>query len=391
MGLVSVRSVRDFVEQKNAEAIRARRRIEQRAREAAARAARSGSRWAEDAKKRINDETAAYRQLFKRELGRSLPKVTKALASQSGLQGYVPIIGAMVDPKATAHAVINSVKQGAGAVRAGGRGLEDELLQGQANELWAKSRAVIGDGGPGGFEDRYKANLRHEEALDARDRAAHPQARLLGRDMAATTQFAGHVAGLATGQYAPARLSEMDQLLRNRKVEHPDLLPSLVPFAGSAQEAVADYQDGDYLGTAGNAALAVSDALLLGTLVKTGGKAGYKIGGKALSPVWKNVRARMARRGHIAPGQHGHHAIIPQGGVGKYVPDVIKNNPLNITIAKDISTHKRLHGRDLKLGLPKFTLWERVQHGTPTWVPHALGHHVIEAGMTSKRYADRDD
>ena len=119
--------------------------------------------------------------------------------------------------------------------------------------------------------------------------------------------------------------------------------------------------------------------------------AGYKFGGKALSPGWKNVRARLATRGHVGKGQHVHHAIIPNGGWGKKVPEVIRNNPLNLTFPEDISIHKRLHGRDLKLGLPKFTLWERLQHGTPTWVPFALGHHMVEGGMTFKGSKDGDD
>jgi len=387
MRLVTMRSVKDYVERQKIEALRAAEKLERELRAAASRTARSGTKVVQNVQGDIERETGAY----KRRVERALPAATRALASQPALRGYAPVIGAIAYPKETARAVINTVKQGVGAVRAGERGFEDELLQGQANELWAGYRTLTGEGADGSIRKRYASNLRQEEALDARDRAEYPQARLSGRDVAATGRFAGHTAALAVGVNPQGRLAEMDQLLRNRRVEHPGLLPSLVPFAGSAQEAVADYQDGDYLGAAGNAALAASDALLLGTVVKTAGKAGYKIGGKALSPTWKNVRGRMATRGHIGKGQHGHHAIIPNGRWGKKVPEVIRNSPLNITIAKDISTHKRLHGRDLKLGLPKFTLWERVQHGTPTWVPHALGHHVIEAGMTSKRYADRDD
>lgn len=387
MGLVTERSVTNYLEQKRLDAIRAAKRVERQVRAAAAQAARSGAKVVQDVQQRIEREAGVYRQ----QVRQALPTVTKALVTQAGLQGLAPVIGAIAYPKETARAVVDSARQGAGAVRAGARGFEDEILQGQANELRAGYRTLTGQGGDASMRERYASNLRREEALDARDRLEHPQARLRGRDVAATGRFAGHAAALAAGVNPQIHLKEMDQLLRNREVEHPDLLPSLVPFAGSAQEAVADYQDGDYLGAAGNAALAVSDALLFGTIVKTAGKAGYKFGGKALSPTWQNVRARMATRGHIGKGQHGHHAIIPNGRWGKRVPEVIRNSPLNIVFPRDISTHKRLHGRDLKLGLPKFNPLDRVRYGTPPWVAYALGHHALEGGMTLKRHTDPDD
>ncbi|WP_197422640.1 hypothetical protein [Phenylobacterium sp. CCH12-B4] len=154
-------------------------------------------------------------------------------------------------------------------------------------------------------------------------------------------------------------------------------MESMIPVWGSGREALADLHDGDYVGAAGNGAMALSDvALAKGVLVALG-KGAVKVGG---SYAWRSkpwdeapgVRRWMGEKGYLKPGEHGHHGIVPQGGWGKAVPDYIKNQPWNIK-GLDRVTHGRIHGRYTVDGvkLPRFGLAERVWHGTPTWTKPA--------------------
>lgn len=152
---------------------------------------------------------------------------------------------------------------------------------------------------------------------------------------------------------------------------HPGFVESLVPVWGSAREAVADANDGDVVGAVGNGLLAVSDLVPGGALVKTAGKGAIKgaakLGG---SSTWKATRSWMGRRGLIDKGMEGHHALIPNGGWGKNVPERIKNQPWNIT-ALPKETHRRIHSKFG--GQPRYPVLERTWIGTPTW-----GKAVVE-------------
>jgi hypothetical protein len=152
-------------------------------------------------------------------------------------------------------------------------------------------------------------------------------------------------------------------------VGHPGFAESLIPVWGSGREAVADFQDGDYVGAALNGGLAASDLFLAGAggkaLIKTIAKAATKAGGKrVLSTTWNATRARMKNEGYIPPGQQGHHWLIPQNGWGKSVPAKIKNAHWNV-MPRPAHVHKRIHTRDLIGGKPRFNFAERYLYGTP--------------------------
>ena len=163
-------------------------------------------------------------------------------------------------------------------------------------------------------------------------------------------------------------------------VGHPGTLESLAPIWGSGREALADLHDGDYLGAVGNGVMAASDVVLAKAVLTGLYKGALKIGG---SHAWRSkpwdevpgVRKWMGEKGHLKPGQHGHHGLIPQNGWGKAVPDFIKNQPWNIKGLNPV-THGRIHGRYTVDGvkLPRFNPVERVWHGTPAWTkPAATG------------------
>jgi hypothetical protein len=108
----------------------------------------------------------------------------------------------------------------------------------------------------------------------------------------------------------------------------------------------------------------------------------------------RGVRQWMGDMGFAEKGQPVHHALIPQNGWGKWVPDFIKNQPANLKPSDNL-THTRIHSASRKFGLPRFNAVERYLKGTPTWWKaanaSALGHAAKAAGLprsdTSARVA----
>lgn len=103
----------------------------------------------------------------------------------------------------------------------------------------------------------------------------------------------------------------------------------------------------------------------------------FKLGG---SHSWGATRKWLGKAGLAEKGQHMHHALIPNNGWGKKIPDVIKNQPWNLKATESPLHHTRIHGRSLKFGLPQFNALERYWHGTPTWWKAANGSAVVHAG-----------
>lgn len=178
---------------------------------------------------------------------------------------------------------------------------------------------------------------------------------------------------------------------RKSSVGHPGFAESLIPVWGSGREAVADFQDGDYVGAAANGALAVSDVFLAGAAVKAGAKiagraAAAAARGKPYSTTWNATQKRMKREGYLPKGQQGHHWLIPQNGWGKSVPEAIKNAHWNIK-PLDRTTHGRVHHR---VGdLPRYGLVERYLHGTPTTAKVLTGSAIGRPATAGKAQADR--
>jgi hypothetical protein len=98
----------------------------------------------------------------------------------------------------------------------------------------------------------------------------------------------------------------------------------------------------------------------------------------------KGAREWMGETGFVEEGQHAHHALIPNKGWGKSIPDAIKNQPANIKPMESPLTHTRIHSASRKFGLPRFNPIERYLHGTPTWWKaanaSAVGHTAQALG-----------
>ena len=199
------------------------------------------------------------------------------------------------------------------------------------------------------------------------------------RGQVSTTSDAG------TGQNAPPPAPQSASASGQSQSNHPGLAESLIPVWGSGREAVADWQDHNYVGAGLNGLLAASDLFLAGDVAKAVAKGGfYAIRGplfrKASEQAWRHVRETMGPEGvgMLEAGQHGHHWFAPQKSWGKNVPDMFKNHPINIKAMPDTATHMRITGR--YKGQPRFNQFDRWRYGTPTWskvaTVDALGHPI---------------
>jgi hypothetical protein len=218
------------------------------------------------------------------------------------------------------------------------------------------------------------------------------------------------------------KLRLMSQATEDFAKSHPGTAESLVPVWGSARESVADLYDGDYLGAAGNLALAASDLIpakaVGGIFVKAGMKGAGKVAaslkaGRRLETALKDGRQAAVRvvvppnaanwrgsvskwyreQGYREKGEAAHHWLIERNSVlGKKYPQLV--NQLWNLKPLDPVTHGRIHGPyTVRPGpqMPRFSLPDRVWNGTPAWakgvavgIPMRAGILTYEAQDSSK-------
>lgn len=153
----------------------------------------------------------------------------------------------------------------------------------------------------------------------------------------------------------------------------PGFIESLIPVWGSTRGLIADLKQGDRRGAAINGAMLLSELNPLAWGATALSKAGIRAAMKAgTSRTWNATRKRMARQGYFKEGETGHHWFFPQASTA---PLWIVNHPANI-VKLPADVHKRIHSRDLKNGLPRFNMAERLYYGTPSWLK-------VEAGRAS--------
>jgi len=67
----------------------------------------------------------------------------------------------------------------------------------------------------------------------------------------------------------------------------------------------------------------------------------------------------------LTAGQHMHHWLFHQNeGIGRYVPDWLKNQPFNLMPMPSAAFHTALHGK----GPNAMNFFARQWFGTPWWV-----------------------
>lgn len=147
----------------------------------------------------------------------------------------------------------------------------------------------------------------------------------------------------------------------------------VVHVLNEPREARRQVEQGHLVRGLVDGATAAAD-LELGRSVVSGVRRGsLKLSG---SHNWKQTRKWLGQKGLAEKGQHAHHALIPNGGWGKVVPDAIKNQPWNLKMTETPVHHIRTHGASRQFGLPRFNMLERYWHSTPTWWKAANGSAV---------------
>lgn len=159
----------------------------------------------------------------------------------------------------------------------------------------------------------------------------------------------------------------------------PGLAESFVPVWGSGREAINDFQTGHYVWGTVNGVMAASDVALVGYGVKALCKGAWKMG----SHTWSATRKWYGKTRGLPPNTQVHHWVIPQGGWGKAVPGVVKNQPWNLNPMRDWATHANIHGN----GPDPYNAVGKWWHGTPDWAKIAEGSI---AGKTGNAFRDDD-
>jgi len=166
------------------------------------------------------------------------------------------------------------------------------------------------------------------------------------------------------------------------KIARPNMAQSFIPVVGPAWEAAADLQDGNYGGAAFNGAMAVADALPVGTAVKGIRAAAKGIGVLKKGSLTANAAAKAYRRAGMAGvGEEIHHTV-PLNGTSRQAQDwrnhyaFLKNLP--------IEQHRRQTGSWLRDGvrMPQYGPLGKAWYGTTDWmktVPVGLAAYAADA------------
>lgn len=154
---------------------------------------------------------------------------------------------------------------------------------------------------------------------------------------------------------------------------------SFIPIIGSARDAYEDFENGRYWWGAFNTVMAVSDIFFVKSLFVAGGKLAAKTAFKTGSHTWGATRSWMGRTGQAAKGQPVHHWFLHQNqGIGKHVPEWIKNQPWNLMPMDNKLIHQSIHG----IGANPYNSIQKFYYGTPQWFKASgmYGINIIENG-----------
>lgn len=145
---------------------------------------------------------------------------------------------------------------------------------------------------------------------------------------------------------------------------------SFIPLWGSGRNAINDFQNSSYVSGTFNTALFVSDAFLVRSIV-----AGITKGGIQAMTLgnlrWggsNSYRSYYLKSGFTKPNQPLHHWLIHKNqGIGKSIPNFIKNQMWNLKPFPTASAHMRYgHGKNW-LGQPAPSKIAQLWFGIPTW------------------------
>lgn len=148
------------------------------------------------------------------------------------------------------------------------------------------------------------------------------------------------------------------------RIPRPNAAESFIPVVGPAWEAVGDLQDGNYGPAAFNGAMAIADALPIGTAFKGVNALRKGIGILKDGSVTADAARKVLRRvGMAGEGDEVHHAV-PLNGTGRNVQDWRNHYAFLKVLPKE--QHRRLTGS--WMGKPMYDPIRRAWYGTTDWM-----------------------
>jgi hypothetical protein len=152
----------------------------------------------------------------------------------------------------------------------------------------------------------------------------------------------------------------------------------MIPVWGSGRAAINDFQNGNYGWATFNAAMAVSDVFLVKSIATAGIKGAWKFG----SHSWRATRdwygqrygGRWFEKASLPRGVDVHHWLFHRNqGIGRFVPNAIKNQPWNLKVFHTQQLHFNAGHGWWHLDSPPYSRLGQFWYGTPDWTKAILG------------------
>jgi hypothetical protein len=170
------------------------------------------------------------------------------------------------------------------------------------------------------------------------------------------------------------------------RIPRPNTAETFIPVIGPAWEAAGDLQDGHYGDAAFNAAMAVADALPIGTALKGVNSLRKGIGVLKEGSVTADAARKVLRRVGVAgQGEEIHHSV-PLDGLGRNVQDW--RNHYAFLKVLPTEQHRRLTGS--WAGKPRYDPFRRAWYGTTDWMKTGLAGVTGYAADALQNFAAPD-
>jgi hypothetical protein len=170
------------------------------------------------------------------------------------------------------------------------------------------------------------------------------------------------------------------------RIPRPNAAETFIPMIGPLWEAAGDLQDGHYGGAAFNAAMAVADALPIGTAIKGVNSLRKGIGVLKTGSVTADAARKVLRRvGAAGEGEEIHHSI-PLDGLGRNIQDWRNHYAFLKVLPQE--QHRRLTGS--WGGKPMYGPLRRAWYGTTDWMKTGLAGVTGYAADAVQNFAAPD-
>jgi RHS repeat-associated protein len=147
-----------------------------------------------------------------------------------------------------------------------------------------------------------------------------------------------------------------------------DGLTQLIPIVGPAQSAIRNFEAGSWGWGLLDSMMAATDVVLAKAAAAGILRGAVKYSGSHTSGATRSWYRRSRGIPTGSPEVVHHWAIQDQGPIGRYVPDIIKNQPINFNVLPSRQFHLSVHGQ----GIDPFGPLGRLWYGSPGWAKAAV-------------------